>query len=233
MGLRPARTCRDDHGQPWARMSRATPRKCFVKGAPRPKVRQYIMGADKFYELQMDLVAQDEVRLRDNALEAARQISNKYLGKNLPLNYYFQILKYPHYVIREHSALGVAGSDRISKGMKLAFGKPKGRTAAVWKGESVFRARFMNEDLPVVKEAIRRGRAKLSGFFKMVTTDISKEEWNIAKGTVAKVFKVKEEAKPEAAAAAPGAPAPTAAPGAPAAAGTKPEAAPAGKPAKA
>ena len=235
MGLRPARTVRDDKAQPWARMSRATPRKSFVKGAPNPKVRQYIMGAEKFYEMQADLVAVEEIRMRDNALEAARQISNKYMEKHLPLNYYLQLLKYPHYVIREHAALGVAGSDRISKGMKLAFGRPKGRTAKVKKGEAIFRARFMNKDLQVIKAGLKRARLKLSGFFKLVYTDISKEEWNIAKGTVAKVFKVKEvEApKPEAAAAA-AAPTAAEAAAAPAAAGGKApagkaEAAPAGK----
>ncbi len=232
MGLRPARTCRTPLGQPWARVSQATPRKSFVKGAPRPRVRQYVMGADKAYELEMDLVADVDVRLRDNALEAARQIANKFLEKNLPLNYYFQLLKYPHYVIREHAALGVAGSDRISKGMKLAFGRPKGRGAGVKKGEPVFRARFMKEDLPIIREALKRAQTKLSGSFKMVSRDISKEEWNIAKGTVAKAFKVKEEEvpKPEAAPSpVPGAP-PAGAP-TPAMPGLRPEA-PAAKPAK-
>ena len=220
MGQRPAKTVRDDKGQPWARTSRATPRKSFVKGAPQPKIRQYIMGADKFYEMQLDLVAQEEIRLRDNSLEAARQIANKFMEKNVPLNYYLQILKYPHYVIREHAALGVAGSDRISKGMKLAFGRPKGRVARVKKGEPIFRVRFMAKDLAFIKAGLKRARLKLSGFFKFEYKDISKEEWNIAKGMIAKVFKTKEVEVPKAeAAAAAAAPTAAEAAAAPAAAG--------------
>ena len=199
MGLRPARTVRKSQGQPWARLSNRMPRKSFVKGAPRPKVRQYNMGVDRFYEIAIDLLADTDIQLRDNSLEAARQVAVKYLEKNLPGQYYFGILKYPHLVIREHSALGVAGSDRISKGMKLAFGRPKGRMARVKHGEAVFTVRINSKDLPVVKQALRRAKLKMSGSFTEKIRDIRQDKKNLAKVGKEIIMKVKivEEKKKE------------------------------------
>src|SRR3989304_2494943 len=124
MGLRPARTMRTIRGQAWARISQRKPRRSYIKGAPHPKTRQYDMGTLRVYDIQLELIAVKPVNLRDNALEAGRMTANKYLELTMPGNYYLKLNKYPHHVLREKTALGVAGSDRISKGMKLAFGKP-------------------------------------------------------------------------------------------------------------
>ncbi len=205
MGLRPAKTVRIAQGQVWTRISQKTPRKSFVKGAPRPKVRQYHMGADKYYEVQADLVAASAIQLRDNSLESGRQAANRFLEKKLIANYYLTLLKYPHLVIREKGAMGVAGADRISKGMKLAFGKPKGRMIRVLAGESIFRGRVMAKDLSVLKDALTRARLKMSGNYTFKITDITSNPLNLAKkGREAKVFKKVEIEKPkEEAAAAP------------------------------
>ncbi len=203
MGLRPAKTVRIAQGQVWARISQRTPRKSFVKGAPRPKVRQYHMGADKYYEAQVELASVGDIQLRDNAIESARQAANRCLEKQLISNYYLTVLKYPHLVIREKGAMGVAGADRISKGMKLAFGKPKGRMVRVLAGESVFRGRVMAKDIPVLKEALTRGKLKLSGNFTFKLKDITQDPQNLAKkGREAKVFKKIEIEKPKEEAAA-------------------------------
>lgn len=203
MGLRPARTVRYAMGQVWARISQKKPRKSYVKGAPRPKVRQYHMGSDKYYELEMHLVPATDVQIRDNSLESARQAANKYLEKKLISNYYFHLAKYPHLVLREHSALGVAGADRISKGMKRAFGRPKGRLARILAGELIFLVRCMRKDSQVVKKALKRAELKMSGKLKVTVKDITQEPWNLAKqGREAKVYaskEVKEEKPAEAA----------------------------------
>lgn len=230
MGLRPAKTIREIKGQPWSRISKSKPRKSFVKGAPRPKVRQYNMGTDKRFELEVDVVPQYSLNLRDNAIEAARQASNKHLEKVLIDNFFLQVVSYPHLVVREHSALGVAGADRISKGMKRAFGKPKGRMAQVRAGNSVIRARIMKKDLPILKEAFKRATAKLSGAFNLVIRDITNEPKNLARSILGRKMKKKVEEKPVEAVAAPVAGA-AGAPGAAPAAGKEGEkaAAPAGK----
>lgn len=168
MGLRPAKTIRTVSGQPWTRKSIAKPRQSFVKGAPHPKVRQYDMGVDKQYELEVTLVAQQRVRVRDNALEAARQIANKYLEKHLAGNYFLKLVTFPHVILREHTLLGVAGADRISKGMKLAFGKPRGTAADVKPGDRVFVARCFKKDLQTMKTALTRAQRKMSGKYSLV-----------------------------------------------------------------
>ena len=229
MGLRPARTIRVAQGQQWARISNSKPRKSYVKGAPRPKVRQYEMGTDKYYERRVDLICQYPTHVRDNAMEAARQAANKHLEKTLLVdNYFFRLDKYPHLVIREHSALGVAGADRISKGMKRAFGRPKGRMTRVNKGDPIFTVHCNASAVNDVKVALTRAKLKLSGMYALVVTDITNEAVNLAKkGKAARVAKVKAvEVKPTAEAAVAGAPVAGATPaaGTPTAAG-----APAGK----
>jgi len=210
MGLRPARTCREPRGHAWARTSRKKPRKSYVKGAPHPKVRQYNMGVDKRYDLEVTLVAEKPMQLRDNALEAARQAANKFLEKNIFQNYFLQVTKYPHLVLREHSALGVAGADRISKGMKRAFGRPKGRLARLRPGEAVLTARVYVKDLSLLKQGLTRAARKLGAGLKIVLRDITNDPINLAR--TEHVFKTKEEPKPAAAAGA----APTGGPAAPA-----------------
>ncbi|MFH1106596.1 MAG: 50S ribosomal protein L16 [Candidatus Micrarchaeota archaeon] len=200
MVLRPAKTVRRYQGQVWTRISQKTPRKSFIKGAPKPKVRQYNMGVDRFYERQVSLVAVEPIQLRDNAMEAARQVAVKYLEKHLPNQYFMIITKYPHVVIREHSALGVAGADRISKGMKRAFGRPKGRLARIKRGETIFNVRVAAANVAEVKEAFKRAKIKMSGHYTMQVADITKTGWNVAKTGREIVIKAKvtEEKKAEA-----------------------------------
>jgi large subunit ribosomal protein L10e len=198
MGLRPSRTVRDlKSKQIWTRLSQKKPRKSYIKGAPRPKIRQYHMGADKYYELQVDMICGRNLALRDNAIEAARQAANKRLEKMLmSTNYYLTVLKYPHVVVREHTALGVAGADRISKGMKQAFGSPKGRLVHVHVGDAILRARVMEKGLPAVKKAFDMAMRKMSGVYTLDIKDITKDPVNIAKSKTAAVgFKKKETAE--------------------------------------
>ena len=195
MGLRPARTCREVKGQPWARISKRKPRKSYIKGAPHPKVRQFNMGSDKRYELEVELQSTHPVNIRDNSLESARQAANKYAEKKLFQNFYLQVVPYPHLVVRESTSLGVAGADRISKGMKRAFGRPKGRMALLHKGDAVLRARIMKKDLSILKEAFRRARLKMPGDFTLNVRDITADSINMARKE--HVFKKKEEEKPK------------------------------------
>ena len=204
MGIRPAKTIRDWKGQPWSRISKRRPRKSFVKGAPHPKVRQYNMGTDKRFELEVHLVPEINIQLRDNSIEAARQAANKYLEKKLMDNFFLQVVAFPHMVVREHSALGVAGADRISKGMKAAFGKPKGRMARVRAGEPVFRARILKKDLATLKEALRRSQRKMSGNYQLIVRDITTDVVNLARSLIGRKMKKKEEEKPVVAEAAAG-----------------------------
>ncbi len=168
MGLRPAHTIRTPGGQVWSRISQHKPRKSYVKGAPHPKIRRYKVGnRNGNYEIVIDLVSKTNVQLRDNAVEAARATINNLLSKKLLDKYYFRVLRYPHLVLREHAALGVAGADRISSGMKHAFGRPKGRLVMLKKGASLFRIYVAKSAYPIVKTALKRASIKLSGTYSI------------------------------------------------------------------
>ena len=40
------------------------------------------------------------------------------------MGYFFQLRIYPHHILRENPLAAGAGADRMSTGMKCAFGKP-------------------------------------------------------------------------------------------------------------
>jgi len=166
MGLRPAHTCRDIGKVSWTRFSRKKPRKSYVKALPHNAVQIFNMGdAGKKYEMEIELIAEDNIQLRDSAIEAARQAANKYLEKQLPANYYFKVLVFPHNVIRENKMIVGAGADRLQKGMRLSFGKPSDRAARVRANQRIFVFRMMKKDSDTVKEAIKRATRKLSGAY--------------------------------------------------------------------
>jgi len=166
MGLRPAHTCRGIGKVSWTRFSKKKPRKSYVKALPHNAVQIFNMGdAGKKYEMEIELVAGDNVQLRDSAIEAARQAANKYLEKQLPAGYYFKVLIFPHNVIRENKMIVGAGADRLQKGMRKAFGRPSDRAARVKANQEIFVFRMMRKDEGIIKEAIRRATLKLSGAY--------------------------------------------------------------------
>ena len=174
MGLRPAHTCRGIGKVSWTRFSKKKPRKSYVKALPHNAVQIFNMGdAGKKYEMEIELVARDNVQLRDSAIEAARQAANKYLEKQLPAGYYFKVLIFPHNVIRENKMIVGAGADRLQKGMRKAFGRPSDRAARVKADQKVFAIRMMKKDEDVVREAIRRAVLKLSGTYYTKVTELS------------------------------------------------------------
>jgi large subunit ribosomal protein L10e len=166
MGLRPAKTCRTLAKAAWSRYSKKKPRKSYVKAMPHLSLLNYRMGdGKKIFEMQYDLVADGDVQLRDNALEASRQSANKVLEKEIPNQYFFMVRSYPHNVIRENKMIAGAGADRLQKGMRAAFGRPTDRAARIRKGSIVFTIATAAVNEKLVLEAYRRAKAKLSGSY--------------------------------------------------------------------
>jgi large subunit ribosomal protein L10e len=174
MGLRPAHTSRGIGKVSWTRFSRKKPRKSYVKALPHNAVQIFNMGdAGKKYEMEIELIAEDNIQLRDSAIEAARQAVNKYLEKQLPANYYFKVLIFPHNVIRENKMIVGAGADRLQKGMRKSFGRPSDRAARVKADQKIFIIRMMKKDVGIVKEAIKRVKPKLSGAYYTKLNELS------------------------------------------------------------
>ncbi len=140
MGIRPGRTIREPR-RAWSRTAKRVANKAYVKGVPDSKIHMFEMGSPSKksqFDLQIDLVVQKKVQIRDSALEAARVSANKLFEKKILLeNYFFKVRVYPHQCLREHSMLTGAGADRLSDGMRLSFGRPNGRAAVVTDGQTV------------------------------------------------------------------------------------------------
>ena len=168
MGIRPAKSIRDSDKPPWTRYSKTKPRKSYIKSMPHIDLNQFRMGAMKDdFDLEVNLISQQDILLRDNALESARQSANKQLEIGSTGNYFFLIRSYPHHIIRENKMIAGAGADRLQKGMRKAFGRPSDRAARIYKGQKVFSIYTYKSNLPAVKLALNRATKKLSGLYKI------------------------------------------------------------------
>ncbi len=166
--LRPARTCRDITSQPWSRYSLRKPRKNYVRALPHTSLLVFNMGVRKdTYDLELTLRPQQSLQLRSNAIESARQLINKYLENNIPLDYSLKVLVFPHNVIREHKMSTAAGADRTSRGMSLSFGRPVAVAARIKENQPIFMLQTMKANREVAVKALRRSTAKLSGTYKV------------------------------------------------------------------
>jgi len=161
MPARPGRCYRQLESPPYTRLE-------YIHGAPMVQIPKFDMGATSERERQkfdvvVKLVAKEQGQIRAQALEAARQISYKYLTKSVgEQNFFMRLTKYPHHVLRENKMLAMAGADRLQEGMRLAFGSPVGRAARVFKGDTVMFIETFNTYLEHAKEALKRAASKIS-----------------------------------------------------------------------
>ena len=137
--------------------------KSYIRMTPHPKVVRFNSGdASKNFQCTLSLLSKSDLNIRDNALESARQTSNKLLETYLGLNgFHLKVNVYPYHVLREHSLAAGAGADRFSSGMAHPFGKPIGVAARVRKGQTIFQVRVDKQNLGVAKQALERASKKL------------------------------------------------------------------------
>ncbi len=150
-----ARNYREVKGQAYTR-------KKYIRGSPVSKIVKFTMGNPSgSYNYQVRLIAEKEVQIRHNALEAARIASNRVLSEKLGNNYHLKILPYPHVVLRENKMIFGAHADRLQDGMRNAFGKAIGLAARVKTGQSLILANVNEDGLELATLALKRGSAKL------------------------------------------------------------------------
>ncbi|MEM2974341.1 MAG: 50S ribosomal protein L16 [Candidatus Micrarchaeia archaeon] len=172
MGLRPARTCRSIDRPAFTRFSKKKPRESYVKSMPHNALNITSMGNQKgYYTHRVDLIAEEYVQIRDNALESARMAANKPLENKIPGDYYLFVRVMPHHVIRQVKVVLGAGADRIQKGMKHAWGRPSDRAARVRPGSIIYTGRVRKENLPLMKESFRLAANKLPGKYSIRVTE--------------------------------------------------------------
>ena len=149
MALRKASSYSKWPARPYTRKS-AVKSKAYIKTIPPNKLVKLHMGDIHGFEsgklnYVIHMISQEQVQMRDNAIESARQYINKLLDEQLPGQFYFAVKIYPHHILRENKMLTGAGADRMQTGMQLSFGATVGRAAMVKKGSELFLVATLSE----------------------------------------------------------------------------------------
>lgn len=137
-------------------------RREYIGGVPANRISQFEQGTKGDYPVKLILHAEEQCQIRHIALEAARISANRYLAKKVGnSNYFMKILVYPHNVLRENKIAVGAGADRISDGMRHAFGKPVGTAARISRSQSLITLETTSTYFTQAKEALKRASIKL------------------------------------------------------------------------
>ena len=135
----------------------------YIKMTPNVKIARFDTGdSRKTFQYTLNLLSKADLQIRDNALESARQTSNKLLETYLGLGgFHLKVKVYPYHILREHALASGAGADRFSSGMAHSFGKPAGVAARIKKGQAIFQVSVDKQNLGVAKQALERASKKL------------------------------------------------------------------------
>jgi large subunit ribosomal protein L10e len=155
--------------RPYTRKSKFR-KKSFIRSSPNSKVVRFDMGnvSKEDFEFSVVLVSKTDLNLRDNAIESARQVMNKYLETRLGTeNYRLRIKAYPHHMLRENPLASGAGADRMSTGMKMSFGKVIGIAARIPTGKEVFEIKTTKENLDVARLSLKKASQKLPASYSI------------------------------------------------------------------
>jgi len=141
----------------------------YIKSVPPQKIVKFNMADFKGFEkgkykIKITLSTEENIQIRDLALEAVRQSLHKDMTKLLTQKSYFlRCNVYPHNILRNNRVYsGASKGERVQTGMRKSFGSPEGRAAIVKKGKPVFTVYFNGKD----------NISKVRSFFKKVTPKI-------------------------------------------------------------
>ncbi len=155
MTRKPARMYRKIEGQIYTRQE-------YMGGIPTCRVTQFDTGNLRtVFPFSLSLGMEEAAQVRDTALEAARVSAVRVLEKNAPNEYHLKVRRYPHQILREHKMAMGAGADRISAGMRHAFGKPVGHAVRAGIGSELITVHTTEAHLDIAKEALRKASHKL------------------------------------------------------------------------
>merc|ERR1719472_387181 len=107
-------------------------------------------------------------QITSEAMEAARIACNKYMITNAGRDFFhIRVRPHPFQVLRINKTLSCAGADRLSTGMRGAFGKAYGTAARIEIGQVIMSIRTKEDKLPVAVESLRRSAFKFAGRCKV------------------------------------------------------------------
>lgn len=153
----PARMYRKITQRPYTRRE-------FMGGVPGLRILQFHSGNKTgTFPVALHLVPEERGQLRHTALEAMRITAVRYMDKKAGRdNYHLHIRPYPHHVLRQNKQASGAGADRVSMGMRLAFGKPIGTAARIEAGQEIVTIHTYARAIEHAKEALRKVSNKIA-----------------------------------------------------------------------
>ena len=156
MARKPASMYRCVRGMP-------TTRKEYMGGVPASRITQFVVGnkTDKF-PATVSLHVLERCNVRHNSLEAARITVTRDMEKKVgPTNFRLRVRVYPHVILRENKQATGAGADRVSQGMRAAYGKNVGTAAEVQANQIIMAIETHDQYINQAKEALFKAGIKL------------------------------------------------------------------------
>ncbi len=155
MTRKPARMYRAIEGQIYTRRE-------YMGGVPVCRVTQFDTGNLRAeFPWSLSLATEEAAQVRDVALESARVSAVRVLERTSPNEYHLKVRRFPHQILREHKMATGAGADRISDGMRRAFGKAVGHAVRAEIGAELLTVFTTESHLDDAKEALRKAAHKL------------------------------------------------------------------------
>jgi len=181
MALRKAYAYSKKKVTPYTRTSKQKSR-AYVKAVPPPKIVKFCMGNQKAFEsgklpYVLTFVTDENIQIRQNALEACRQFINKKLDDELNGMYFFRVIPYTHHIQRENKMLTGAGADRMQKGMQLSFGKTIAKAAILKKRGKIMSVALPNpKSVAFTRHILKQIKSKLPCKTRIDFEDLSRKE---------------------------------------------------------
>ena len=139
-------------------------RREYMGGVPSVRISQFDMGnlqKEDEFPVKLTLRVKARVQIRHTAIEAGRIAANRVLTKIGAADYHFKVRVYPHIVLRENKLATGAGADRVSSGMRRAFGKTVGTAARVEGNQAVYTVYVNADKVNQAKDALWRASMKI------------------------------------------------------------------------
>lgn len=165
MTRKPSRMYREIEGQVYTRRE-------YMGGVPTCRITQFDTGNLKTnFPLSFSLGVEEAAQVRDIALEAARISAVRVMEKTAPNEFHLKVRRYPHQILREHKMAMGAGADRISSGMRRAFGKPVAHAVRAQIGMELLTIYTTLGHADDAKEALRKASHKLPVPTRVIVAD--------------------------------------------------------------
>jgi len=166
MAMRKSAAYSKKHVVPYTRVSKQK-RRAYVKTCPPSVIVKFNMGNQEGYDAgkfphKLTFVTDEDIQIRQNALEACRQFINKKLDEEFLGQYFFRVVPMTHHIQRENKMLTGAGADRTQKGMQLSFGKTIAKAAILKKGGRIMEVYLPNQKaVSYTRVALKQIKSKL------------------------------------------------------------------------